>query len=167
MTGRNAIVFDESVAYMELAAFPATPLRARRQTRAVLRKWGIHSEIVETAELLVSELTTNAVKFTDPAPAGRQRHSGMAGAGRILLTLRRLSGHVVIEVSDPDMNPPCLGETGLNTESGRGLMLVDALSKEWSYFFPPSGGKTVYCVLSTDEPVHATAAGPEGRAHDQ
>ena len=135
---------------MELAAFPATPLRARRQARAVLRRWGIHSEIVETAELLVSELTTNAVKFTNPAPARRQRYSDLATAGRILLTLRRLSGHVAIEVSDPDMNPPRLGDTGLNAESGRGLMLVDALSKEWSYFFPPSGGKTVYCVLSTD-----------------
>jgi hypothetical protein len=26
-------------------------------------------------------------------------------------------------------------------------MLVDALSKEWSYFFPPGGGKVVYCFL--------------------
>ena len=166
MTGRNAIVFDESVAYMELAAFPTTPLRARRQARAVLRRWGVQSEIVETAELLVSELTTNAVKFADSAPARRQRYSDLATAGRILLTLRRLSGHVAIEVSDPDMNPPRLGDPGLSAESGRGLMLVDALSKEWSYFFPPSGGKTVYCVLSTDEPVHATAIEPEGGVDD-
>jgi hypothetical protein len=28
-------------------------------------------------------------------------------------------------------------------------MLVDALSKEWSYFFPPGGGKVVYCILET------------------
>jgi hypothetical protein len=28
-----------------------------------------------------------------------------------------------------------------------GLLVVDALSKEWSYFFPPGGGKVVYCVL--------------------
>ena len=26
-------------------------------------------------------------------------------------------------------------------------MLVDALSKEWSYFFLPGGGKVVYCFL--------------------
>ena len=26
-------------------------------------------------------------------------------------------------------------------------MLVDALAKEWSYFFPPGGGKVVYCFL--------------------
>ena len=34
-----------------------------------------------------------------------------------------------------------------DAENGRGLMLVDALSKEWSYFFPPGGGKVVYCFL--------------------
>ena len=28
-------------------------------------------------------------------------------------------------------------------------MLIDALAKEWSYFFPPSGGKVVYCLLGT------------------
>ena len=27
------------------------------------------------------------------------------------------------------------------------LLLVDALSKEWSYFFPPAGGKVVYCII--------------------
>jgi hypothetical protein len=26
-------------------------------------------------------------------------------------------------------------------------MLVEALSKEWSYFVPPGGGKVVYCVV--------------------
>jgi len=33
-----------------------------------------------------------------------------------------------------------------DAEAGRGLMLVQALSKEWSYFFTP-GGKTVYAVI--------------------
>jgi len=28
-------------------------------------------------------------------------------------------------------------------------VLIDALAKEWSYFFPPSGGKVVYCLLGT------------------
>jgi hypothetical protein len=26
-------------------------------------------------------------------------------------------------------------------------MLVEALSREWSYFFPLGGGKVVYCFL--------------------
>jgi hypothetical protein len=50
-------------------------------------------------------------------------------------------------VYDTDSNPPTRSRTDDYAESGRGLMLVDALSKEWSYFFPPGGGKVVYCFL--------------------
>jgi hypothetical protein len=28
-------------------------------------------------------------------------------------------------------------------------MLIDALAREWSYFFPPDGGKVIYCLLET------------------
>ena len=56
-------------------------------------------------------------------------------------------GRIVIEVSDPDPRPPVLTDAGPEAESGRGLILVQALSKEWSYFYPPTGGKTVYCTL--------------------
>ena len=34
-----------------------------------------------------------------------------------------------------------------DAENGRGLVIVDALSKQWSYFFLPGGGKVVYCFL--------------------
>lgn len=68
---------------------------------------------------------------------------------QIALTLRRLPGRVVIEVYDNDPNPPVLTDGEADAESGRGLLLVQALSKEWGHFFPPSGGKTVYCVLNT------------------
>jgi hypothetical protein len=44
-------------------------------------------------------------------------------------------------------DPPVLSGPDDYAESGRGLVLVNALSKEWSYFFPPGGGKVVYCVL--------------------
>ena len=39
--------------------------------------------------------------------------------------------------------------TDRGAEDGRGLMLLDALAREWSYFYPPGGGKVVYCVLET------------------
>jgi hypothetical protein len=41
-----------------------------------------------------------------------------------------------------------LADASTDDESGRGLMLVQALSKEWGYFFSPSGGKVTYCVLT-------------------
>ena len=49
----------------------------------------------------------------------------------------------------PSNNPPVLSGPDDDAESSRGLILVNALSKEWSYFLPPGGGKVVYCTLET------------------
>jgi hypothetical protein len=65
------------------------------------------------------------------------------------LTLRYQPDWLVIEVADPDATPPVLADADLDAEAGRGLMLVQALSKEWSYF-RTAAGKTVYCVISTE-----------------
>jgi hypothetical protein len=65
----------------------------------------------------------------------------------ISLSLRYFRGCLLIEVYDTDDNPPVLSGPDDNAESGRGLVLVNALSKEWSYFFPQGGGKVVYCLL--------------------
>ena len=100
----------------------------------------------ETAELLVSELVTNAVRFSGH-PARTLRYSERANASLISLSLRHFRDGLLIEVYDTDSNPPVRSDPGDDTENGRGLMLVDALSKEWSYFFPPDGGKVVYCFL--------------------
>src|SRR5450755_4266256 len=114
MTGGNARARGESAAYMELAASPTAPFWARRRARAVLQGWGMGSEILETAELLVSELTTNAVKFTEPAQEPRWKASDLATVERISLTLRYLTGQVVIEVSDSDVNPPQMADADVN-----------------------------------------------------
>ena len=102
----------------------------------------------QVAELLVSELVTNAVRFAGD-PARTPRYSERAGASLISLSLRHFREHLLIEVYDTDDTPPALSRPGDDAESGRGLMLVSALSKEWSYFLPPGGGKVVYCVLET------------------
>jgi anti-sigma regulatory factor (Ser/Thr protein kinase) len=100
----------------------------------------------DAAELLVSELVTNAVRFSGD-PARPLRYSERASAGLISLSLRHFLECLLIEVFDTDANPPVLSDADLDAENGRGLMLVDALAREWSYFFPPGGGKVVYCIL--------------------
>ncbi len=100
----------------------------------------------DAAELLVSELVTNAVRFSGD-PARPLRYSERASAGLISLSLRHFLEGLLIEVWDTDANPPVLSDVDLDSENGRGLMLVDALAREWSYFFPPGGGKVVYCIL--------------------
>jgi anti-sigma regulatory factor (Ser/Thr protein kinase) len=138
----------EAVAYLELATLPSAPFWARRQTRAALRSWSFWPETIETAELLVSELVTNAIKFTGSDPA-LISYRDLDGVKRISLTLRHLTDRLIIEVSDPDPRPPVLSEPDSEADGGRGLMLVQMLSKEWSYYLPPSGGKVVYCVLAS------------------
>jgi anti-sigma regulatory factor (Ser/Thr protein kinase) len=105
-------------------------------------------DTAETAELLVSELVTNAVRFTG-TPALGQRHPGRADASQITLSLRRFREGLLVEVHDTGSSRPIRSAAGEYAETGRGLMLIDALSTEWSYFFPPGGGKVVYCFLET------------------
>lgn len=61
--------------------------------------------------------------------------------------MRHFREYLLIEVFDTDTSPPVLVGASADAENGRGLMIVDALSKEWSYFLPPGGGKVVYCLL--------------------
>jgi len=117
-----------------LPALPIAPSWARRYTRFFLDSCqGIMPDMTEEAELIVSELVTNAVRFGAARPA--------------LLSLRNFREVLRIEVHDADSNPPILSSADGSAENGRGLMLVNALSKEWSYSFPPEGGKIVYCFL--------------------
>ncbi len=132
--------------WFTLVTLPTSPFWARRYTRTFLDSCrGISQDTAQAAELLVSELVTNAVRFAGD-PARTLRYSERASASLIFLSLRHFREHLLIEVYDTDDTPPALSHPGDDAESGRGLVLVDALSREWSYFLPP-GGKVVYCVL--------------------
>jgi anti-sigma regulatory factor (Ser/Thr protein kinase) len=135
--------------WFTLVTLPTSPFWARRYTRTFLDSCrGIGEDTARTAELLVSELVTNAVRFAGD-PARTLRYSERANASLISLSLRHFREALLIEVCDTVDTPPALSRPGDDAESGRGLVLVSALSKEWSYFFPPDGGKVVYCVIET------------------
>jgi anti-sigma regulatory factor (Ser/Thr protein kinase) len=135
---------------LALEPLPTSPARARRYTRFFLLDScrGVSEDTAETAELLVSELVTNAARFTG-TPARAQPHPEDADASLISLSLRRFREGLLIEVYDAGGSPPIRSDAGQYAETGRGLMLIDALSKEWSYFFAPGGGKVVYCFVET------------------
>jgi anti-sigma regulatory factor (Ser/Thr protein kinase) len=132
-----------------LVTLPTSPFWARRYTRFFLDSCrGISIKTAETAELLVSELVTNAVRFVGD-PMRTLQCSKSANTSLISLSIRHFREGLLIEVYDTDINPPVRDHAGEYAETGRGLMLVEALSKEWSYFFPQGGGKVVYCFLET------------------
>jgi anti-sigma regulatory factor (Ser/Thr protein kinase) len=145
---QQSSTLGEVVTYLELATLPSAPFWARRLTQTALRAWQFRPEIIETAELLVSELITNSVKFGGEEPV-HARERDLANLECISLTLRRLEGRLIIEVADPDPRAPVLTEPDGEAEAGRGLMLVEILSKEWGYYLLPAGGKVVYCLIAT------------------
>ncbi len=103
--------------------------QARELTRGRLEAWGL-GELVDTTELLVSELVTNAL-----------RH----GRGDIRLRLL-LDRTLVCEVWDSDLVQPRRRRARDTDEGGRGLQLVSMLSESWGSRRTPRG-KTVWFEL--------------------
>ncbi|MEU4874572.1 SpoIIE family protein phosphatase [Streptomyces sp. NPDC021608] len=103
------------VAEWRLALDPAEVARARAAVREQLHDWGL-AALAEAAELLVSELVTNAVRHSRRRPVG----------------LRLVRGDTLLcEVEDDDHELPNLLSAGPGDESGRGLRVVSALAREW------------------------------------
>ncbi|WP_405584486.1 ATP-binding protein [Streptomyces sp. NBC_01190] len=89
---------------------------ARRHLRGVLDRWGT-ARISETAEVVLSELVTNAA-----------RHSHNSDR---LIEIRYQpmpDGSLSIEVHDDDDRLPVMRRAAEDDESGRGLSIVDALT---------------------------------------
>jgi serine phosphatase RsbU (regulator of sigma subunit)/anti-sigma regulatory factor (Ser/Thr protein kinase) len=106
---------DEHVAEWQLDADPREVGRARRLVRERLLDWGL-PQTVETAELLVSEVVTNAV-----------RH---AQGDRIGLRVVRTDA-LLFEVTDDEPALPAMITAGPDDESGRGLRVVSRLARDW------------------------------------
>jgi two-component sensor histidine kinase len=114
--------------------------------KAVLREWGQES-MVETAELIVSELVTNAVRATT-GPEGRPRYDDASGLPVVHLRLSSDRVHVIAEVWDTGTGTPTPEHSEPDQESGRGLMLVQALCERWGWeIVPGRAGKVVWAEL--------------------
>ena len=128
-------------AALPLGALPTAPGCGRAWTRQVLREWGL-DRLADDTELLVSELTTNALQASAP----------VADAA-IGLWLASDCERAVILVWDPSPQPPTPAKPGQDAEDGRGLLLVQALSFQWGWYFPastsPGGhvGKVVWAIV--------------------
>jgi hypothetical protein len=128
-----------------LAAVPRSAGYARRFVRCALSRWGI-AHLIEAAELLVTELVANAI--------GANGGTAVAGEAEIIQVRLTLAGSLYICVWDGDLTPPALREPSLDAESGRGLCLVDCMSKEWGHSYSTGiGGKVVWCEVDSAPPT--------------
>lgn len=133
------------MASLPLGPAPGSARTARDFTAAVLGTWGL-ADALPDARLVVSELVTNALRYGLSAglPAPGVPRSTIPF---ILLRLVRSPPGLRCEVTDPsDVMPTCLAPDE-NTEIGRGLCLVAALSHQWGAASLPNGGKCVWADL--------------------
>jgi hypothetical protein len=91
----------------------------------------------QQAELAVSELVTNAVRASLEARQARQAPDGPP-AGLPVIALRLAGDHkrLLVEVSDHDSHPPVPTLIDPERDGGRGLVLVEAVSERWGYYYP-------------------------------
>lgn len=132
--------------FMDFAALESAPYWARKFTRRFLGCChGITTETAENAELLVSELVTNAYQAAGVPPGAP--YSERAAAPVITLSLRHFPAVLLAEVIDTAPAMPHIADAGTDDENGRGLLLTEALSTQWGYFPVPPDRKCVYCIL--------------------
>jgi anti-sigma regulatory factor (Ser/Thr protein kinase) len=137
-----------------LAAVPSAVGCARLFVRYVLAHWGL-PHLVETAELLTSELATNAVKTAGAIrPAGQDIPLDEVTLIQVRLIL--VADSLFIGMWDRVADPPVLQQPSLDAEGGRGLFLVDCISNAWGCHRPRTGGKIVWCELDTTPPTTAS-----------
>jgi hypothetical protein len=129
-------------------AHTGAPRLARAFIGGCLAEWGL-TELVDTATLITSELVTNAITATNALPAPPLASSMFPVALRMVAVRMRLSPvSLFVEVWDVSDLLPATQEKDELGESGRGLALVEALSKAWGHQTAPDRGKIVWSELA-------------------
>ena len=106
---------------------------ARRHVADVCQ--GVDPDVVATAQLLTSELFTNALDHSN---------------GAITLSVVLDDGDLRVEVTDHADGNPVVRDVDLDDEHGRGLLLVDTLAADWGAGrYPRGSGKFVWFTLRT------------------
>ncbi|MFF5754260.1 SpoIIE family protein phosphatase [Streptomyces longwoodensis] len=143
LLARTRALGDGRVAGWDLAADPAEVSRVRSRVAAQLRRWGL-ADLEFTAELVVSELVTNAIRYGRPPihlrlvlPDPEPPDGPGATSGRSLLC----------EVRDASSTAPHQRRARSYDEGGRGLHLVAQLAERWGTR-QTRVGKTVWAELN-------------------
>jgi anti-anti-sigma regulatory factor/anti-sigma regulatory factor (Ser/Thr protein kinase) len=110
---------------------PGAIAAARDAVRTACTAWHLPG-LVADAELLVTELVSNAIRYS---------------SGDIALRILLAEHHLHLSVRDANPEPPRLVSPDADTgEGGRGLVLIDAIATSWGMVRNRSG-KTVWATL--------------------
>ena len=125
----------EQVATWDLSTDPAMVAEARKAATQQLTAWGL-DELAFTTELVVSELVTNAIRYS-------------SGPVRLRLITEQA---LICEVSDGGATAPHLRHPKTTDEGGRGLFLISQFTRRWGTRYTPEG-KVIWAEQSLTQPV--------------
>jgi anti-sigma regulatory factor (Ser/Thr protein kinase) len=132
---------------VRLTAGPAAAAEARRQVRAAICAWDLPVD-QDVAALLTSELVTNAIchELT----------------GIVVLAINCSCGQLRVDVHDTARALPTLLDAPVDAETGRGLLLVSALSAEWGFYRTPAGKAVYFTLAFGSDTAEEGGRGPQG-----
>jgi hypothetical protein len=134
--------------FLELGALSTAAPCARLHTTLMLWEWHLGA-LVRTAALIVSELVSNAVQASEGLTGSRFAGQWSPGTPPVRVWLSADEHRLVIQVWDGSDHPPVPQPVEPEADSGRGLLLVGALSAEWGCYTPEkSSGKVVWAVVA-------------------
>ncbi|MDX6225165.1 MAG: hypothetical protein QOE64_1541 [Frankiales bacterium] len=110
----------------------------RSLLRRLLASWRMQGELIDDVELLASELTSNAIGH---------------GQGPVTVIVRYDGSCIRIEVGDGSRELPRQRAPHEADEGGRGMILVEALSRDWGTIATVDG-KRVWCEVALTPDTH-------------
>jgi hypothetical protein len=127
---------------LELAAIDTAVPCARGLVRILCLEWGV-PELAETTELLASELVTNALLDSRRLKI----RADLAIVPVIRLWVASDKASIVIHVWDANDQMPVRRNVTPDQECGRGLLLVEALGKDWGAY-REAEGRVVWVLIT-------------------
>lgn len=138
-----------------LAPGPESTRTARDFTTATLRWWHLEA-LIQDAVIVASELVTNAIRHGTPLS------TDSAEDARVELSWWCRASRLICVVTDRNSKPPVPVPADLDTESGRGLHVVHALTVAWGWTVISTQEKAVWAAFLLPAPADVQTASPTG-----
>ncbi|MCX4538369.1 SpoIIE family protein phosphatase [Streptomyces sp. NBC_01669] len=139
LVARTRLLDPDRVADWDVPSEPTAVAPLRAACARQLESWGL-DQVAFTAELILSELVTNAIRY---------------GTEPIRLRLLYDRDSLICEVSDGSSTSPHLRRAATTDEGGRGLFLVAHFARRWGTRYTARGK-----VIWTEQSLDDAAAGP-------
>lgn len=148
LVARTLRLAPEQVAEWNVTCDPAAVAPVRTACARKLTQWGLE-QLAFSAELILSELITNAIRYgTEPIGVRLLRTVPISGSA---------TGTLILEVSDSSSTSPRLRRANVTDEGGRGLFLVAQFAERWGTRYTPTGK-----VIWTEQPLDGGTTETEG-----